>query len=129
MLVYEPTFSPWGEIQDCRELCSGFFLVTTPGHGGVMVEREQTKLLSAAARKCGFRDGGYLCFEEDCDEQIVLRELLDKGMWKIPNEISDKARFEKELNDHIKMWHPEYWAARAARRTARKPSQRKEQAR
>ena len=33
-------------------------------------------LLSPEARKCGFREGGYLWFEEDCCEQVVLRELM-----------------------------------------------------
>lgn len=41
-------------------------------------------LLSPEARKCGFREGGYLWFEEDCCEQVVLRELMDKKLWTPP---------------------------------------------
>ena len=43
-------------------------------------------LLSPEARKCGFREGGYLWFEEDCCEQVVLRELMDKKLWTPPSD-------------------------------------------
>ena len=62
-------------------------------------------LLSPEARKCGFREGGYLWFEEDCCEQVVLRELMDKKLWTPPaDRIKDAAAFE-----------PEYWASREKR--------------
>ncbi len=109
----EPTYSPWGEVQDCETLCRGIYLVTTPGHGGILVEHESTLYLTTAARKCGFRDGGYLCFEEDCDEQVVLRELLDKKLWQIPSRVTDPKAFEKAINDSLQEYHPEYWTARA----------------
>jgi len=103
----------WGEVQACETLCRGIYLVTTPGHGGILVEHESTFYLSAAARKCGFRDGGYLCFEEDCDEQIVLRELLDKKLWRIPSRITDPEGLEKDINESLQQYHPDYWTARA----------------
>lgn len=112
-----PSFSPWGEIQSCDTLYPGIYLVTTPRHGGIIVEPTAALYLSTYARKCGFREGGYLCFEEDCCEQVVLRELLDRGLWKLPERIKDKDGFEKEINRTIEKYHPNYWEARAAGKT------------
>ena len=52
------------------------------------------------------------CFEEDTQEEVVLRELLDKKLWKIPERIKDKAAFEENINRSIKRYNPEYWRAR-----------------
>lgn len=117
----EPAFSPWGEVQSCEELYAGIFSVSTPSHGGIMIESQSVFYLSSAARKCGFYEGGYLCFEEDCQETVVLRELLDRKMWAIPERISDPAAFEQVLNEEVQRWYPEYWKARQAGRTMPKP--------
>ena len=71
-----PDFSPWGVIDWIETLAPGFDMVATPSHGGIMVSREASFMLSPAARKCGAWNGGYLCFEEDSAEYVVLRELL-----------------------------------------------------
>ena len=65
-----------------------------------------------AAKKCGFKDKGYLCFEEDAQESVVLRELLDKKLWKVPDRIKDKAAFEENINRSIRQYNPDYWRAR-----------------
>lgn len=117
----EPAFSPWGEVQSCEELFNGIFLVNTLGHGGIMVESQSAFYLSSAARKCGFREGGYLCFEEDCQEAVVLRELLDRKLWAILERISDSTAFEQAIDEDLKRWNPEYWKARQAGRTLEKP--------
>lgn len=108
----QPTISPWGEIDWCETLCPGFEMVATPSHGGIMVERTAAMQLSVAARKCGFWDGGYLCFEEDCQENVILRELLDKGMWQMPERIRDPAAFVEHINQNVREYNPEYWSAR-----------------
>ena len=54
----------------------------------------------------------YLCFEEDTQEDVVLRELLDKKLWQIPERIKDKAAFEENINLSIRRYNPEYWRAR-----------------
>lgn len=87
-------------------------MVATPSHGGIMVERTAAMQLSVAARKCGFWDGGYLCFEEDCQENVILRELLDKGMWQMPERIRDPAAFVEHINQNVREYNPEYWSAR-----------------
>ena len=69
-MSYEPAYSPWGLIQTRKTLCPGFFDVSTASHGGIMVAREFVAgNLSPAAQRYGFWEGGYLCFEEDCDAQ------------------------------------------------------------
>ena len=107
-----PEKSPWGEVQHCDTLCPGVFMVSTAGHGGTMVSKEVTAMLSPAARKCGERKNGYLCFEEDCQESVVLRELLDKKLWSIPDRIKDKAAFEENINKSLREYNPDYWRAR-----------------
>lgn len=108
----QPTLSPWGEVDWCETLCPGFEMVATPSHGGIMVERTAAMQLTATARKCGFWDSGYLCFEEDCAENVVLRELLDKGKWQVPDRIRDPAAFEEAINSNVRQYNPEYWSAR-----------------
>lgn len=120
----ENHFSPWGKVQTCDTLYPGIYLVSTASHGGIMVEATAALCLTSHARKCGFREGGYLCFEEDCCEQVVLRELLDRGMWSLPDRIKDKAAFEQSINESIQRWHPDYWNAREAGKTVPKPVQR-----
>ena len=110
--------SPWGEVQNCETLCPGVFLVSTASHGGTMVANEVAAVLSPAAKKCGFKDKGYICYEEDAQESVVLRELLDKKLWKIPDRIKDKGQFEENLNQSIRQYNPEYWRARQSGREA-----------
>ncbi len=117
-MYQEPETSPWGKVQTCDRLCPGVFLVSTASHGGTMVSSEVAAILSPAARKCGFKRGGYICFEEDCQESVVLRELLDKKLWQIPDRIKDKAAFEEGINNSIRRYNPEYWRARKAGREA-----------
>jgi len=107
-----PKDSPWGEVEYSDTLCSGVFLVSTIGHGGVMVAKDMELILSPAARKYGQRKNGFLCYEEDTEESIVMRELLDKKLWEIPDRIQDKAAFEESINKTLKKYHPDYWRSR-----------------
>lgn len=111
-LFTQPKHSPWGEVQNCDILCPGVFMVSTASHGGTMVAKDMAALLSPAARKCGLQMGGYLCFEEDSQENVVLRELLDKKLWSIPDRIKDKAAFEENINQSLRDYNPDYWRAR-----------------
>jgi len=111
-LFAEPAESPWSRVQQCDTLYPGVFMVSTAGHGGIMVSKEMTAILSPAARKCGEKYNGYLCFEEDCQENVVLRELLDKKIWAIPDRIKDKAAFEENINKSLRQYNPDYWRVR-----------------
>ena len=69
--------------------------------------------LSPAAQRYGFWEGGYLCFEEDCDAQVALRELMDKKMIQAPvNERFSPGAYEAVINSSVQIHHPEYWQAR-----------------
>jgi len=111
--VYQkPEKSPWGKVQTCDTLCPGVFLVSTASHGGTMIAKDMAAALSPAARKCGFKQGGYLCFEEDSQEDVALRELLDKKLWTVPDRIKDKAAFEENINQSVREYNPDYWRIR-----------------
>ena len=112
-MYQEPNKSPWGAVQTCDTLCPGVFLVSTASHGGTMVSNDVAAFLSPAAKRCGFRRGGYLCFEEDCDAQVALRELMDKKMIQAPvNERFGPGAYEAVINSSVQIHHPEYWQAR-----------------
>lgn len=109
--VYEaPDDSPWGEIQTCETLCPGAYSVSTAGHGGVMVRQELAgKEFRKAARDCGFVEGAWLCYEEDCDGPVALRELMDKKMYQAPvNQYFRPGEYEAVINRSLQTYHPEY---------------------
>ena len=59
--MFEPMYSPWGNIQTCKILMPGVFEVATASHGGIMVSRDCiSETLSREAQKCGFMDGAYI---------------------------------------------------------------------
>ena len=114
--VYEaPDDSPWGEIQTRETLCSGAYSISTAGHGGVMVRRELAeKVFRKEARECGFVEGAWLCYEEDCDGPVALRELMDKKLYQAPvNQYFRPGEYEAVINRSLQTYHPEYWQARA----------------
>ena len=111
-MYQKPEKSPWGKVQTCDTLCPGVFLVSTASHGGTMIAKDMAAALSPAARKCGFKQGGYLCFEEDSQEDVALRELLDKKLWTVPDRIKDKAAFEENINQSVREYNPDYWRIR-----------------
>lgn len=110
-----PKDSPWDEVQYCRELCNGMFMVSTAGHGGIMVVKEVASTLPPAARKCGFWENGYLCFEEDCDACVVFRELLDRTPSVVPDYVKDVQDFAACIDRSLQQYNPDYWASRARR--------------
>lgn len=112
----EPKNTPWGNVQTCKELCNGVFDVGTEHNGGIMVVISQVdSLLPPAAQECGFKENGYLCFEDGSSADVVMRELLDKKLWAMPSDIADKAAFEKSINEPIMLYHPAYWQDREQR--------------
>lgn len=115
-MSHELAYSPWGAIQTRKTLCPGFLEVSTANHGGIMVARESVAgNLSPAAQRCGFWEGGYLCFEEDYDAQVVLRELMDRGLYTSSvNKYFAPGEYSECINSIIQVFHPEYWQAREA---------------
>lgn len=109
-----PPYSPWGEIQHCEELCPGVYQVSTASHGGVMAKLSvASKLFSMAVRQYSFVEGGYLCFEEDCEALVAIRELMDKALYKAPvNQYYGPGEYEAAIDRSIQRYQPEYWAYR-----------------
>lgn len=97
-------------------------------------------ILSPEALQKDIREGGYYCYEEDCDACIPLRELYDKGIIKQNNgyfahylvksenpeskngkvpfdkaTATEKTEFiqwwNKSLDESLAGWNGEYWQA------------------
>ncbi|MBQ7000562.1 MAG: hypothetical protein IJN67_05895 [Oscillospiraceae bacterium] len=111
-----PYMSPWGKIDWMETLAPGIDMIGAEGHGGIMVSREASFMLTPTARKYGHWQGGYLCFEAHAEENIVLRELLDQKLWHIPDRIKDLKGFEADIDQRIQSGFPEYWKSREKRR-------------
>lgn len=109
-----PLYSPWGEIQHHDMLAPHVFSVSTASHGGIMVNARTAKtIFSKAALNCAFRDGGFYCFEEDCDAPVAIRELIDRGLFTAPvNAYWKHGEYESCINDSIQRYHGDYWQAR-----------------
>ncbi len=131
----EPSMSPWDEVQQCETIEEGIYIVSTAGHGGIMIAEELAPyVLSPEALSEGMREGGYYCYEEDALQCIPLRELYDKGILndehsyfkayhvkteengRIPFSSAtaeEKKRFIAEWNDTVNeslaTWNKEYW--------------------
>lgn len=95
--------SPWGQIQHSNPILRGVRIVSTAGHGGVMVTRRFAKnYLTKAAIERGQEYGNYLCYEEDCDMSIVIFECR----YKIYPELTVET--EKELIKSLSLWNADY---------------------
>ena len=118
--MVEPMYSPWGTVDHCKMLCYGAFEVQTARHGGVMILRELAdEYLSKEAQTVGFIEGRYLCFEEDCDSPVAIRELLDKGLMKAPvNQYYKEGEYSATIDEVIAAWHTDYLQAVEARKAA-----------
>ena len=118
--MVEPMYSPWGTVDHCKMLCYGAFEVQTARHGGVMIMRELVdEYLSKEAQAVGFVEGCYLCFEEDCDSAVAIRELLDKGLMKAPvNQFYKEGEYSAIIDDVVATWNKEYLQAVEARKAA-----------
>ena len=131
----EPSMSPWDEVQQCETIEEGIYIVSTAGHGGIMIAEELAPyVLSPEALSEGMREGGYYCYEEDALQCIPLRELYDKGILndehryfkayhvkseengRIPfSSATDEekkkfiAEWNKTINESLATWNKEYW--------------------
>ncbi|MGL6200429.1 MAG: YodL domain-containing protein [Lachnospiraceae bacterium] len=111
-LYFEPDNTPWGERQSGELITDGVFWVSTASHGGMMIHEDVAKeLLSKEAQKVGFIENSYLCFEEDCDAAVAIQELMDKGIWKIPDNY-DIDEYKAIIGRSIKEYNSEYYTAR-----------------
>ena len=101
-------YSPWGKIQHCYEVLEGFHLVSTPGHGGVKLNRARNAQIPASVRKAG---GWY---EEDCEYCIPYivfgDEILEHGDRKgTDGNYSDKLCVAHYARVSAKDWYPDFY--------------------
>jgi len=77
--------TPWGKADDVTLVKRGIYWVSTPSHGGVMIDRKVgDSVLSDDAKKVGAGFGftpanpwskDWYVFEEDCDWRIAANEI------------------------------------------------------
>lgn len=67
--------TPWGTVWSWSEVIDGVFWISTPIHGGLVIDLALAEAtLSAQAKAFGSVCGRWLCFEEDCEVCIPLFE-------------------------------------------------------
>lgn len=74
-----PWDTPWGPADNVKNLGSGIFSVTTPGHGGLYIRGKAFRSIPKKVAET-FMNGGHWA-EEDCEMPIamaVLMKFIDK---------------------------------------------------
>lgn len=66
-----PQWSPWGEVQNARDLGNGLFFVSTSSHGGLYVPDAMVASMPAALR-CNRYSGNGQWFEEDMEWALAV---------------------------------------------------------
>lgn len=70
----------WGQTQHQKKLADGVYVVSTAGHGGIIVaDCVADKYLSDAAKEVADNAYGWWHFEEDCDWAVFAYE--NKQLW------------------------------------------------
>ena len=94
--------SPWGAIQDEREILPGIVSVSTAGHGGIIVSAERLEQMPDYMR-VGYAGRG--AFEEDCDWAIPFcvfeAEIREKSTDEYAIKNLDDGTHLRTLRD----WH------------------------
>ena len=114
----EQKTSPWGMVKRVCQLLPDVFEVHTDTHWGILIPSSAAQeLLSPEARSCAFSFEGYDCFEGHCDSPVVIRELMDRGLF-IPPVCRDfpPREYEKAINQCLQIYHPGYWKRTASTR-------------
>jgi hypothetical protein len=114
--------TPWGIPDTINKIIEGLYFVSTPSHGGYMVEKSLAKkLLPATSIDSGFLGqawGNYYCYEEDCAYAVLeyfilcrnpvdetrkaLEAFLEKNIFEYLNVIKYKDR----VKNTVFRWYP-----------------------
>jgi hypothetical protein len=98
-----PKSSPWGAIQDKRELAPGIWQVSTAGHGGIKLSRERNAAVPDYMR----REGGW--YEEDCEWSIAA-VVHPIGFQRLLPTKDDPFRSEMEIAySTLRNWFPDQY--------------------
>jgi hypothetical protein len=102
-------YTPWGESDSQEKVHSGVYVVSTPGHGGIMVQPYvfALGLLSEQCRAIGEQWYGSLAYEEDCNWAAVVYERPE---WFTTVYQKDVAQLRDQAKAALMKWHPEYFA-------------------
>ncbi|WLA44038.1 hypothetical protein QNJ95_22445 [Bradyrhizobium elkanii] len=98
-----PKSSPWGAIQDKRELAPGIWSVSTAGHGGIKLSRER----NAAVPKYMRAEAGW--YEEDCQWSIaaMIHPIAFQRIIKIEGK-PDRSEYDIAV-ETFRHWHPDQY--------------------
>ena len=67
--------SPWGKVQESKKIVDGIYQISTPSHGGVMVqETDAIRILSSETVSAGGTENGW-CFLK----RMLLRPSLSRN--------------------------------------------------
>lgn len=89
--VYEGMATPWGRADTAINLGEGVGLVSTPGHGGMKLDRERNARIPAPLRN---GDGWY---EEDDEISIPIHYYPDSWRKLIPTWGGDDAMADRHI--------------------------------
>lgn len=98
-----PKSSPWGAIQDKKELAPGIWQVSTAGHGGIKLSRERNAAMPGYMRN----EGGW--YEEDCEwaKAAVVHPIGFQRVIKIEGK-PDRSEFDIAM-ETFRNWHPDQY--------------------
>ena len=101
--------SPWGEVQHALVVMPQVYFVSTASHGGIMLtEKRAKKVLSPAAIKRGRKWGNYLCYEEDCDMDMIVYEHPEAIRVINPEITETFIEIKISAYRSLSRWYPEY---------------------
>lgn len=105
--------TPWGSAQESISISRGVSCVSTASHGGIMVTLSAAEmLLSEHAKKRGMQWSGYLCYEEDCNADIVLFDSELLLSLAVSKGVFGEGRTEQQVKDcaykSLSFWNADY---------------------
>jgi hypothetical protein len=98
-----PKSSPWGAIQEKRELAPGIWTVSTASHGGIKLSRERNAGMPDYMRN----EGGW--YEEDCEwaKAAVVYPIGFQRVIRSEGKL-DRTEFDIAM-DTFRNWHPDQY--------------------
>jgi len=112
--------SPWGSIQHIEAVAPGIVWVSTPGHGGIGINKAAAaRQLTPEAICRGISWGEHLFFEEDCAWAIVAYELPAVRAQVFGHAEISEAEQEAYLLGILSQWNRTYLLGRGIEPTTR----------
>jgi hypothetical protein len=113
--MLEPKWSPWGEVDGCTTITTGVYWVSTPSHGGLMIDN---RIIGGLLTPEAIKEGSYFgdnerhwtTYEEDEQCNVAFYELQERGvsLIRIFGNVDTKDSRIKSLS----RWRPDYLRSR-----------------